>query len=46
MGLAAAAVLGFVLGWTDVLPTGFAGGETIDLADFLDAGMDDEGPLL
>ena len=46
VGLAAAAVLGFVIGWTDLLPANFGGGETIDLADILDAGTDDGGPLL
>ena len=45
-GLAAAAVLGFVIGWTDLLPGNVGRGETFDLADFLDAGMADEGPLL
>ena len=45
VGLAAAAVLGFVIGWTDLLPEGF-GGNTIDLADVLDAGVDDGGSLL
>jgi hypothetical protein len=44
--LAAAAVLGFVIGWTDLLPGNVGRGETFDLADFLDAGMADEGPLL
>jgi len=45
VGLAAAAVLGFVIGWTDLLPESF-GGDTIDLADVLDAGIDDGGSLL
>ncbi len=45
VGLAAAAMLGFVIGWTDLLPGNF-GGDTIDLADILDAGIDDSGPLL
>ena len=45
VGLAAAAVLGFVIGWTDLLPESFAG-DTIDLADVLDAGMDDGGSPL
>ena len=43
VGLAAAAVLGFVIGWTDLLPRNFGGGETVDVADILD---DDSGPLL
>ena len=42
VGLAAAAVLGFVVGWTDLLPVS-TGGDTIDLADVLDAGIDDGG---
>ena len=46
VGLAVAAVLGFVLGWTDLLPGEFGAGHTIDLADILDAGIDDSGPLL
>ncbi len=46
VGLAAAAVLGFVIGWTDLLPGNFASGDTIDLADILDAGIDDGGSLL
>jgi len=46
VGLAAAAVLGFVIGWTDLLPGSFAGGDTIDLADILDAGIDDGGSPL
>jgi anti-sigma factor RsiW len=46
LGLAAAAVLGFVIGWTDLLPGGVAGGDTVDLADILDAGIDDSGSLL
>ncbi len=46
VGLAAAAVLGFVIGWTDLLPADFGGGDTIDLADILDAGIDGGGPLL
>jgi hypothetical protein len=45
VGLAAAAVLGFVIGWTDLLPESF-GGDTIDLADVLDAGIDDGGSPL
>jgi len=45
VGLAAAAVLGFVVGWTDLLPESF-GGDTIDLADVLDAGIDDGGAPL
>jgi hypothetical protein len=45
VGLAAAAVLGFVVGWTDLLPESF-GGDTIDLADALDAGIDDGGAPL
>ena len=45
LGLAAAAVLGFVIGWTDLLPESF-GGDTIDLADVLDAGIDDGGAPL
>ena len=43
VGLAAAAVLGFVIGWTDLLP---GGGDTVDVADILDAGIDDGGSLL
>jgi hypothetical protein len=46
VGLAVAAVLGFVIGWTDLLPGGVAGGDTADLADILDAGIDDSGSLL
>jgi len=45
VGLVAAAVLGFVVGWTDLLPESF-GGDTIDLADVLDAGIDDGGAPL
>jgi hypothetical protein len=45
VGLAAAAVLGFVIGWADLLPESF-GGDTNDLADVLDAGIDDGGSLL
>ena len=36
----------FVIGWTDLLPGNVGRGETFDLADFLDAGMADDGPLL
>jgi hypothetical protein len=43
VGLAAAAALGFVIGWTDLLPRNVGGGDTIDIADILD---DDSGPLL
>ena len=46
LGPAAAAVLGFVIGWTDLLPGGSTGGDSVDLADFLDAGIDDGGSLL
>jgi hypothetical protein len=46
VGLAAAAVVGFVIGWTDLLPANFGGGDTIDLADVLDAGIDDGGSPL
>ena len=46
LGLAAAAVLGFVIGWTDLLPGSAAGDDAIDLADVLDAGIDDGGSLL
>jgi len=46
VGLAAAAVLGFVIGWTDLLPGRSGGGDTIDLADILDAGIDDSGSPL
>jgi hypothetical protein len=45
VGLAAAAVLGFVIGWTDLLP-GSSGADTIDLADVLDAGIGDGGSPL
>jgi hypothetical protein len=45
VGLAAAAVLGFVVGWTDLLPPA-PGADTVDLADFLDAGGDEEDSLL
>lgn len=44
-GLAAAGVLGFVVGWTDLLPSP-AAADGFDLADFIDAGADDEEPLL
>lgn len=46
VGLAAAAVLGFVVGWTDLLPARQGGADTVDLADFLDAGSADEDSLL
>jgi hypothetical protein len=39
-------VLGFVIGWTDLLPADFGNGDTIDLADILDAGIDDSGSQL
>jgi len=45
VGLAAAAVLGFVVGWSDLLPPS-AGDDTVDLIDFLDAGGADEDTLL
>lgn len=45
VGLAAAAVLGFVIGWTDLLP-GSSGADTIDLADVLDVGIGDGGSPL
>jgi hypothetical protein len=45
VGLAAAAVLGFVVGWTDLLPAR-QGGDTVDLIDFLDAADDDGDTLL
>jgi hypothetical protein len=45
VGLAAAAVLGFVVGWTDLLPPS-ADDDTVDLIDFLDAGGADEDTLL
>ena len=45
VGLAAAAVLGFVIGWTDLLP-GSSSADTIDLADVLDAGIGDGGSPL
>jgi hypothetical protein len=34
-GLAAAAILGFIVGWTDLLPSGF-GPPVVDLSDFVD----------
>jgi hypothetical protein len=40
VGLAAAAVLGFVIGWTDLLPADFGGDDTIDLSDMIDGGVD------
>jgi hypothetical protein len=46
VGLAAAAVLGFVIGWTDLLPANFGGGDTIDLADILDGDVGDSESLL
>jgi hypothetical protein len=46
VGLAVAALLGFVIGWTDLLPGNVAGGDTIDLADVIDAGLDDGGTQL
>ena len=36
----------FVIGWTDLLPGNFGGGETIDLADLVDGGVDDGESLL
>ena len=45
VGLAAAAVLGLVVGWADLLPGSFAGGEAIDLSDLI-AGVDDDGGSL
>ena len=38
LGLAAAAVLGFVVGWTDLLPARQGGADAVDLVDFLDDG--------
>ena len=46
VGLAAAAVLGVVVGWTDLLPPGIGGGDEVDLTDFFDAGGDDDGAIL
>ena len=46
VGLAAAAVLGFVIGWTDLLPGNFGSGDTIDLADILDGDVGDSGSPL
>jgi anti-sigma factor RsiW len=46
VGLAAAAVLGFVVGWADLLPGSFGGGEAIDLSDLVAGGIDDGGSLL
>jgi hypothetical protein len=45
VGLAAAAVLGLVVGWADLLPGNFAGGEAIDLSDLI-GGVDDDGGSL
>jgi hypothetical protein len=45
VGLAAAAVLGFIVGWTDLLPAR-QGGDTIDLVDFLGTDDDDGDTLL
>jgi hypothetical protein len=45
VGLAAAGVLGFVVGWTDLLPPA-PGDDTVDLIDFLDAGGADGDTLL
>jgi hypothetical protein len=46
VGLAAAAVLGLVVGWADLLPGNIAGGEAIDLSDLVAGGVDDGGSLL
>jgi hypothetical protein len=46
VGLAAAAVLGLVVGWADLLPGNFAGGEAIDLSDLVAGGDDDDGGSL
>ncbi len=46
VGLAAAAVLGLVVGWADLLPGNFGGGEAIDLSDLVAGGLDDGGALL
>lgn len=46
VGLAAAAVLGVVVGLTDLLPPGTGGGYEVDLTDFFDAGGDDDGAIL
>jgi hypothetical protein len=46
VGLAAAAVLGLVVGWADLLPGNFAGGEAIDLSDLIAGSVDDGGSLL
>jgi hypothetical protein len=45
VGLAAAGVLGFVVGWTDLLPSA-PRADTVDLADFLDTEGDDGDLLL
>ena len=46
VGLAAAAVLGLVAGWADLLPGNFGGGEAIDLSDLVAGGVDDGESLL
>jgi hypothetical protein len=46
VGLAAAAVLGLVVGWADLLPGNLAGGDAIDLSDLVAGGIDDGGSLL
>jgi hypothetical protein len=44
-GLLAAALLGFAVGWANLLPSAFGGDETVDLSDYVAGGAGAEEPL-
>jgi hypothetical protein len=45
VGLIAAALLGFAVGWANLLPPGLGGGETVDLSDLVAGAAALEEPL-
>jgi len=44
-GLLAAALLGFAIGWANLLPSAFGGDEIVDLSDYVAGGGGAEEPL-
>jgi len=44
-GLLAAALLGFAVGWANLLPPVFGGDETVDLSDYVSGGGGAEEPI-
>ena len=44
-GLLAAALIGFVVGWANLLPPALGGEETVDLSEYVAGGTGTEEPM-